>query len=55
MAGVEDHEGKAFCAERMAASMAEGVVVWMFARGVLVAGLMVWKEEVEVACWGLPS
>jgi hypothetical protein len=48
MAGVADHDGKAFCAEATAASIAPVVVVWMFAMGSAVAGSMVWKDEVEV-------
>ena len=47
MCGVADHDGKAFLAEAMAASMAEGEVVWTWARGFAVAGSMVWKDEDE--------
>jgi hypothetical protein len=53
--GVEDQEGKARCAEAMAASMPAFEVVWMFATGWAVAGSMVWKVEVEGADWSLPS
>jgi len=55
MGGVADHAGKAFSAEAMAESMALWVVVWMFAMGCAVAGLMVWKEDVELADCSFPS
>lgn len=55
MGGVADHAGKARWAQAMAESMAPREVVWIFARGLEVAGSMVWNDDVEEPRWSWPS